>query len=50
MNQKPPPSPEELFEAEGHVWEDVMFVPCDRLRSIPNGPPIPPDAGPSPQP
>ena len=38
------------FTAEGHVWEDVRFVSCDYLRRIPNGPPIPPDAGPSPQP
>lgn len=38
------------FLAEGHVWEDVRFVSCSRLRSIPDGPPIPPDAGPAPQP
>lgn len=38
------------FEAEGHVWEDVRFVSCDYLRSIPDGPPIPADAGPPPQP
>ena len=38
------------FKAEGHVWEDVRFVSCERLRSIPDGPPIPPDAGPPPQP
>lgn len=36
--------------AEGHRWEDVRFIPCDELRSIPDGPPIPPDAGPAPQP
>ena len=38
------------FEAEGHVWEDVRFVSCSYLRSISDGPPIPPDAGPPPQP
>ena len=38
------------FEAEGHVWEDVQFVSCQHLRSIPNGRPIPPDAGPPPEP
>jgi len=38
------------FESEGHVWEDVRFVSCDHLRNIPNGPPIPPEAGPPPQP
>jgi hypothetical protein len=38
------------FEAEGHVWEDVKFVSCQYLRDIPDGPPIPKDAGPPPQP
>ena len=38
------------FEAEGYVWEDVKFVSCDYLRSLPDGPPIPEDAGPPPQP
>jgi len=38
------------FEAEGYVWEDVKFVSCDYLRSLPDGPPIPKDAGPPPQP
>jgi hypothetical protein len=38
------------FEAEGHVWEDVRFVSCDYLRGIPDGPPIPEDAGQPPQP
>lgn len=36
--------------AEGHTWEDVKFVSCDYLRSLPDGPPIPEDAGPPPQP
>jgi hypothetical protein len=40
----------DTFLAEGHVWEDVRFVSCDYLRSIPDGPPIPEDAGPPPQP
>ena len=38
------------FEAQGYVWEDVKFVSCDYLRSLPDGPPIPEDAGPPPQP
>lgn len=38
------------FTAEGHVWEDVRFVSCGYLRNIPDGPPIPPDAGTPPQP
>ncbi len=38
------------FLAEGYVWEDVKFVSCDYLRSLPDGPPIPEDAGPPPQP
>jgi len=38
------------FEAEGYVWEDVKFVSCNYLRSLPDGPSIPEDAGPPPQP
>jgi hypothetical protein len=38
------------FEAEGHVWEDVSFVPCSYLRSLPDGETIPPGFGPPPQP
>jgi len=38
------------FEAEGHVWEDVRFVSCEYLRSIPDGETIPPGYGPPPQP
>ena len=40
----------DTFLAEGHVWEDVRFVECDYLRAIPDGPPIPEDAGPPPRP
>jgi hypothetical protein len=40
----------DTFEAEGHVWEDVRLVTCDYLRNLPDGPPIPEDAGPPPQP
>jgi len=40
----------DTFEAEGHVWEDVRFVSCPYLRNIPDGPSIPEDAGPPPQP
>lgn len=35
----------EAFEAEGHVWEDVDYTSCGHLRTIADGPPIPPDAG-----
>ncbi len=38
------------FLDEGHVWDDVRFVSCEYLRKIPDGPPIPEDAGPPPQP
>ena len=40
----------ETFEAEGHVWEDVRFVSCQYLRDLPDGPPVPEDAGPPPEP
>jgi hypothetical protein len=40
----------DTFLAEGHVWEDVRFVDCGYLRGIPDGPPLPEDAGPPPQP
>lgn len=40
----------DTFVAEGHVWEDVRFVSCPYLRDLPTGPPIPEDAGPSPEP
>jgi hypothetical protein len=38
------------FDTEGYVWEDIKFVSCDYLRSLPDGSPIPEDAGPPPQP
>jgi hypothetical protein len=38
------------FEAQGYLWDDVEFVSCDYLRGLPDGPPIPEDAGPPPQP
>jgi hypothetical protein len=38
------------FEAEGYRWSDVEYVTCADLRSVPDGVPIPPDAGPPPQP
>lgn len=38
------------FEARGFVWDDVKFVSCGELRRLPTGTPIPPDAGPSPEP
>lgn len=40
----------DAFVAEGHVWEDVRFVSCEYLRSLPDGETIPPGHGPAPQP
>jgi hypothetical protein len=40
----------DTFLAEGHVWDDVRLVGCEYLRDLPDGPPIPEDAGPPPQP
>jgi len=37
------------LESEGYVWEDVKLVTCQYLRSLPDGPSIPEDAGPPPQ-
>ena len=38
------------FTDRGYVWKDVQFLQCDDLRAIPDGEPIPADAGPPPQP
>jgi len=38
------------FELQGYVWDDVKMVTCDYLRRLPDGPSIPEDAGPPPQP
>jgi hypothetical protein len=40
----------DTFEERGYVWRDVHFIRCDDLRAIPDGEPIPPGAGPPPQP
>jgi hypothetical protein len=40
----------ETFNDRGYVWRDVRQIPCDDLRSLPDGVPIPADAGPPPQP
>jgi hypothetical protein len=40
----------DTFEEEGHKWDDVRMVSCDYLRGIPDGAPIPEDAGPPPRP
>jgi hypothetical protein len=40
----------DTFTAEGYVWEDVQFVECGYLRSLPDGLPIPEDAGTPPEP
>lgn len=40
----------ETFRERGYAWGDVKPVPCSDLRSIPDGVPIPADAGPPPQP
>ncbi len=33
------------FDAQGYVWEDVQITNCDELNRLPNGRPIPEDAG-----
>jgi hypothetical protein len=38
------------FVNEGHYWEEVTFKSCVELRAIPDGIPIPPEAGPPPRP
>ncbi len=38
------------FTDRGYVWRDVHSINCDDLRSIPDGEPIPANAGPPPQP
>lgn len=38
------------FEQQGFRWSDVREVPCEDLRRIPDGAPIPPDAGTPPVP
>lgn len=38
------------FEAQGFLWDDVSTAPCADLAALPDGPPIPPDAGSPPQP
>ncbi len=40
----------ETFNDRGYVWRDVTFVSCNDLRTVPDGVPIPADAGPPPQP
>jgi len=40
----------ETFSDRGYVWRDVHPIPCDDLRSIPDGVPIPANAGSPPQP
>jgi hypothetical protein len=40
----------ETFNDRGYVWQDVHFVSCNALRAVPDGVPIPLDAGPPPQP
>jgi hypothetical protein len=40
----------QTFSNRGYVWRDVRLVPCDDLRSIPDGVPLPASAGPPPQP
>ncbi|HZD11669.1 MAG TPA: hypothetical protein VE553_10035, partial [Candidatus Binatia bacterium] len=40
----------DVFEDRGYVWRDVHFISCGDLRSIPDGTPIPANAGPPPQP
>ena len=38
------------FETQGFRWNDVIYVNCDDLAAVPDGVPIPLEAGPPPQP
>jgi hypothetical protein len=38
------------FTAEGFDWSQVRYVTCDDIQHVPDGTPIPPDAGQPPQP
>ena len=38
------------FQAQGFVWQDIRIVDCNYLRRLPDGLPIPEDAGEPPQP
>ena len=40
----------QTFVSEGYVWEDVLSLSCEYLRSIPDGETIPPGSGPPPTP
>ena len=40
----------ETFNDQGYHWRDVHQITCEELRSIPDGEPIPAEAGPAPQP
>jgi hypothetical protein len=40
----------EMFNSRGYAWRDVHFITCDELQSIPDGVPIPTNAGPPPRP
>jgi hypothetical protein len=38
------------FQDQEYVWEDIQLMGCGELRHLPDGLPIPIDAGPPPQP
>jgi hypothetical protein len=40
----------EALDDRGYVWQDVRLITCADLRNIPDGVPIPANAGPPPQP
>lgn len=40
----------DTFSERGYAWSDVSYVACDALRTVPDGDPIPANAGPPPQP
>jgi hypothetical protein len=40
----------ETFNDRGYVWQDVQVIGCADLRRVPDGVPIPANAGPPPQP
>lgn len=38
------------FQDQGYVWEDIQLISCRELRQLPDGVPIPMNAGTPPQP
>ena len=38
------------FREQGYRWEEIHWIDCDALRAIPDGTPVPEDAGTPPRP